>query len=790
MIVDYYYPDGWDDVGYPTIYERTRTKENGLKIKIIRPSDVGYITPHCWIPANTHPKTLSRVVTRYPGVQCRRGITAKGNDGIDLVRLDVPNPNTFWELKEELRTYEADMPYPDQHIIGAYPDVDDIPIFAPRIWYFDMEWQPQDPHEGATTMIAIDDTHAEHPVVFAWKDGQEEYTIDWKDEEGGYLLHLYCSEDAMHEGFIQYLDECDPDMLIAHAMMWADLPQLLRRLPNPDRLSPINEVIRPRKNVGYKDTAQPILGRLCFDTAPAWNTGTGLETLYQKSGKGQFRQRSLKIIAEDLNLADEHGEQGEKKEADVLTWWTENFDEFVDYCVRDTTLLRKCTEKLSAIPFFTTMQKVCGVQFSSTHNVTNYIRGMFARRTTLKGRTIFNRQREDYSAATVADTKPGRHEGVACIDFLAMYPIIIKDSNVCVTTKRNQGGEGIRSLSNGTHWEQRRKGILPSIVEDMMELRAEYKAKMKNALKAGDEDAYYKYDMLQLAVKVATNACYGYVSQKKVGGAWIDPDIGATITHFGRKAISILLTESERKGYAALAGHTDSGYIQIPFDKVDEHIDFINQKISEELKLPNMKVEFEAYFDYWTTADVKNQNFGIMTWPEEKKGTLKVTGFAYKASSVSPVTREIHGLIFNLVGIGAGEREVTEVIRPISLAVLKKEKTIEDLAPFGKIGQEKYERKPPMAARAGIYYNEHLATISPFRVGDSVQWIYVKASPDGLPHTEAVGFRNVDEIDGFVIDYPTAVEKFVRAKIKRIYKVLGWNSLGEACGEKLPKKHW
>ena len=46
MIIDYFYPHGWDDVGYPSIYVRTRTEEDGLYTKIIAPDDEGYIPPH------------------------------------------------------------------------------------------------------------------------------------------------------------------------------------------------------------------------------------------------------------------------------------------------------------------------------------------------------------------------------------------------------------------------------------------------------------------------------------------------------------------------------------------------------------------------------------------------------------------------------------------------------------------------------------------------------------------------------------------------------------------------
>jgi len=68
MIIDYYHPNGWDDVGYPSIYLRTRT-EKALVTDTINPGDEQYIAPHCWIPAQINHRRLARVVSRYPGVR-------------------------------------------------------------------------------------------------------------------------------------------------------------------------------------------------------------------------------------------------------------------------------------------------------------------------------------------------------------------------------------------------------------------------------------------------------------------------------------------------------------------------------------------------------------------------------------------------------------------------------------------------------------------------------------------------------------------------------------------------
>jgi DNA polymerase elongation subunit (family B) len=798
MIIDYFYPaDSWEGVGQPSLYIKYRGAD-GVPIEhIINPSDEDstYIPPHCWIPQNTHPRKLSRLTSRYAGTNVRDTITAKGimssrpGERIPLQRLDLGNPMDIHEIKREIMTFEGDITYEEQVMKHLYPVADDIPDFHPRIWYFDMEWQPEGTVcEGQITMIAIDDTHSEKKIVFAWKQEQEHTYVDFVEREGGYMRYIYGSEKDMLDGFLLHLEKSNPDIFIAHALLWADLPKLVERLDvyrKGDKLSPVNQVIRKGKN-GYKENAQPVLGRLCYDTAQEWSTGAGLEALWQKSGRGQFRNRKLATIAEDLELDKEFGDEGAKMDADVFTWWIENFDEFVDYCMRDTTLLRRASERINVIPYHLAMQKHCGVPFKSTCNVSRYLRGLISRATDLKALTTMNSRRDEYQAATVPDTVAGRHEGVACIDFKSMYPTIFVDANLCLTTKRNTGGENIRTVGNGTHWDTQTIGVIPSILKGMLELRAKYKRLLKEA--KTDEEKL-QYDMMQTAVKVATNAAYGYVSQKAVSGGWIDPDIGATITYYGRQCIRTLLDKSDDAGYTALAGHTDSGYIQIPFDEIEGHLDYLNSHIQERYDLPNMEIELEAYFDYWLTAGVKNQNFGIMVWPPEKQGTLKVTGFSYKASSVSPVTKEIQGKIFQMVGTGADEDEVTSFVRPIALSVLKGERSHEELAPYGKWGQAQYKKTPPMAARAAMYYNKHINDREPFRVGDSIQWLYVKATPDDKPDTQVVGFRNMDEIDGFYIDYDMCVEKFIRKKIMRIYEALEWD-VKKASGAAIPKSHF
>jgi DNA polymerase elongation subunit (family B) len=214
----------------------------------------------------------------------------------------------------------------------------------------------------------------------------------------------------------------------------------------------------------------------------------------------------------------------------------------------------------------------------------------------------------------------------------------------------------------------------------------------------------------------------------------------------------------------------------------------INEEMREDLGLPTLDVELEAFFDYWLTADVKNRNFGIITWPEKKAGHLKVTGYEHKAANASPISKEVQEIAFRLIGAGSTEEEVYEALRPIVLSTFRKQKSVEEVAAFGRMGKAKYERVPPNAAKAMLYYNHNLSKEEPFLVNDQAQWVYVSGVPDDMPHTNVVAFREASDIDDFTVDYGLLVEKFIRNKLESIYDVLDWD-IANLC-EMGPKRYF
>ena len=342
----------------------------------------------------------------------------------------------------------------------------------------------------------------------------------------------------------------------------------------------------------------------------------------------------------------------------------------------------------------------------------------------------------------------------------------------------------IRELPDGTRWDQSKKGLLPQIVEEMFELRDEYKQKMKEAT---DPTERAGWNTMQLATKRVMASLYGMVASPYWG--WCDFDIASAITACGRQAIRFLMEESEAQGYNALYGHTDSAFVQVPFDEVPALAKHLTETVQREHEASHLVVEFEAYMPYWIVGG-KNLYYGICSWPPEDEGKVKSARWG-KISTLAPISKNLENDVLTAICTGANEDEVTQITRPLSKCIERGEVALKDIATTTRFQKaiHDYSQSTGGAVKAARYFNEHLSNGKKLGEGDSVNWVYVAKVRDGLPHTSVVAYEEESDIDGFDLDYHKMVDKLVKSKMKNIFGAMNWN-LDFATGAARPKKYW
>ena len=775
MIIDVTYHDD----SAPFVYKRWRDEDGNLIEKVHDD-----ILPYMYIPKATSNYAIERALRGYPNAEVVDG-QWEALDGTLLKKVTSTNPFDIMAMSKMFSsTYEGDVRFEDQVLIDT---VKEMPKWKPRKWWYDIECNTGD--DKFTTVIAVIDSDLDTPVVFAWAD--ERTNCPYRDYDNTttsrevrgekYTLYLYGSEKELYDNFIWFLQERDPDMMIAHAGTFFDIPHMIERLDKiyghggASKLSPMGVIRYPRKGERYRYDAQPIAGRIQFDTSAPEGTGTGFERVWKDSGGGQLPNLKLNTIAETLGLGSKLTEEIEGMT--VHNGWYEYWEEFVDYCLLDTVLLRGIDEARNVTDFFMEMVRLTGVSIKSVSNVTNFARGLISRRTGLKAMSRYKSTHDKLQGAEFIRKDNGLYKNIAVLDYKGLYPSLMTGFNLCWTTKRDGPGPGIIELENGTFWDQKTKGILPQIVDYLFDYRDECKQKMRDAKTKEERTAW---NTTQSAVKRVMASLYGMTAH--AGYGWSDMDIADTILSQGRRCIALLDSVATKMGYNVIYGFTDSAFIEVPLEDAERLAQRVTEVVQQETGNKKLVAELEAYMPYWFLAG-SNLYAGIVSYPEADKGKWKNANFM-KGSNIAPISKRAERTVLELICNGASEGDVRNAVLEMVMPIRKGEYNFKEITQSTRIGVLSTRTA---AGQAALYYNTY--NDEKFKVGDNVQYIYVSHPPQGMPPTKYAAYREEHELKGYEVDQTAIVEKLVQKKIEAIFKILGWD-IEAAMGKPKPATYW
>lgn len=156
---------------------------------------------------------------------------------------------------------------------------------------------------------------------------------------------------------------------------------------------------------------------------------------------------------------------------------------------------------------------------------------------------------EGYEGATVIDPLRGFYnEPIATLDFASLYPSIMIAHNLCYTTllRKPEGVEGtdyIKTPSGNLFvTKEKRQGLLPVILQDLLAARKRAKNEMKHAT---DDFKKMVLNGRQLALKISANSVYGFTGA--MVGKLPCMEISSSVTAFGREMINLTKEEVEKR---------------------------------------------------------------------------------------------------------------------------------------------------------------------------------------------------------------------------------------------------
>ena len=191
-----------------------------------------------------------------------------------------------------------------------------------------------------------------------------------------------------------------------------------------------------------------------------------------------------------------------------------------------------------------------------------------------------------YVGALVLKPEPGIKENVAVLDFASMYPSIMVKYNVGPDTliRDEEGGsseEAYIAPSVGHKFRREPDGFFKAVLKRFLRWRRGIKARLKELDPFSPE--YILLDQRQRAIKVLSNAMYGYMGWS--GARWYCKECAEAVTAWGRELILSAINFAKNLGLSVYYGDTDSLFVDYDEKRIEKLIEFVEKEMGFEIKI-------------------------------------------------------------------------------------------------------------------------------------------------------------------------------------------------------------
>ena len=520
------------------------------------------------------------------------------------------------------------------------------------------------------------------------------------DRSGDRTTHEFIgSEKEIMEGLTRLVRDEDPDFITGYNIDNFDLPRTLERSEeNSNSFSEQSSMFGwGRVPLTNKEIGTKRIGRVFPKRQQnrVWRISgrIPLDAWWQARQTLSPQRESLRYVSNLL-----WPEQGDKQKLDVDASqmdmeWANRPEEVMEYCVRDTILPLDILEKLKSIPRKEALASVSSttVETASAGTTSQWIDSLVVRLADRNGVAIpmTNRtagRREQIAGGYVHEVEPGVKNWVAVLDFKSMYPSIMISNNICSTTlirdSNVDSSHFVSPITNTRYLSKgERIGLVPLLLQDLMDSRDKYKKAYSQALENGDEDEAFLNDQLQYAVKILMNSFYGVFASSFY--RFTHEKLGASITEWARYNITEIISNLEKDGYDVVYSDTDSIFVctmsedNTPAKKPDtgsellawesakEETIKLGEQLASQFTKEGAELEFETALSAFFSHGAKKRYVGRVIWPREE---LLIRGYEVRRTDSFGILSTTMTEMFELIlegdeegAIGLAKSVITEV---------------------------------------------------------------------------------------------------------------------------------
>ena len=728
-----------------------------------------------------------------------------------------------------------------------------------KTWFIDIEtYSPDDfpvPEKAsdAINVITIYDTITKKFTTFGTKP------LERPIDNCEYIYHD--TEEKMLQSFLNRVALDTPDILSGWNSEFFDIPYIINRIARLfdeetcHRLSPVGTIYPRtlRTQFGRETIRWFIDGVSCLDYLD----------VYKKFSIGLRESYKLDSIAE-LELDEKKVDYGNMNLAQLAD---DDWQTFVEYNVQDVNLLVRMEEKLRYIELLRMLAYTGLTTFESAMGTLPVITGAATLAARKKGKIlptfIRNEDSGQYEGAYVSTPQRGFQQDIISFDANSLYPNtmitlnlspetkvgkIVSQADDKITIKHVTGKilnltpkkfleyvtkEKIAITKAKFLFSQKKKGIMPEIVDKIYQSRVEIKKelrvlKLKLLNEVVDDEEKIKtrighLDIKQFTLKILINTVYGYFGNKYA--PFGDPDIARSITLTGQAVIKqsnkilqdyIRCNTTVDENYnPVIYNDTDSSYITIeqlmkkvnkPFHenyKVTQHAkeqsrsieDYLNKEITKWAKCslnsidPRFVFKREVMCDAGIFLSKKRYVLHVLDDEDIPCEKYKYTGVEVVRTTmpagIKPAVKNIIETMIrtknfnetNDVFVGVYDKFKDLPIDKISFVM-----GIRDYEKYAdRCNDFEFVKHMPIHTKAAYTYNLLLdkykinTQYEKISSGDKVRYYYAKVPNKYNITTLAYKYYMPDELlSDFPVDVEKMFEKIVYSVIERFYDAVNW----------------
>ncbi|MDI6904512.1 MAG: DNA polymerase domain-containing protein [Candidatus Bathyarchaeia archaeon] len=532
------------------------------------------------------------------------------------------------------------------------------------------------------------------------------------------------SDRSVLEAFMSYVKSFDPDLIVGYGVNRQDWPYLKERCRKLGlKLSVDRAGTEPHRSVYGHVSLTGRANMDLFDFAdefPEVKVRT-LENLADYLGVMKIAERTL---IEDVDFAD-YWDNKEKREA------------LKRFSVDNTRCIMGITDAILDFAMQLSSLVSLPLDHVGTAAVGFRVEWFLIKHAHKIGELVPKRVEKPYRpyvGGIVLKPEPGLHENIAVLDFKAMYPNIMIAYNLSpdtyVSPKEPIPPCGVYAAPEVKHrFRKEPAGIYRKVLSYLIKVRGEIHSKLKKAVPESVE--YRVLDARQKAVKVITNASYGYAGW--IGARWFVKPVAEAATAWGRHTILMATKMAEEAGLKVVYGDTDSLFIEHDSEKIEEVSKEIGEKLGLEIK-PD-KVYVRIFF-----TEAKKRYAGLL--PD---GRLDIVGLEVVRGDWAAIAKKVQERILEIVLKEQCPEKAVEFVRQFIYELWQRRVPYRDLIIWKTLTKpvEEYAVRASHVEAAKMLKEKGWE----LTVGDKVGYVVVVGSGRLYERVKPHVFASYDDVD-------------------------------------------